>query len=172
MKKALVIPLAFLILTNFHCARFQVQTVGPEKVLANFKASMMEDSGDFLVEKKGTIFLKEDSLIFKSKEVTKEISYSQISSIDVQGNTARGIRQFPSYDFTTKQNKSNEALFIFAVFFLFFLYLFAWLIMKEEIVIVNMDIHFDTDDDLETATFKMTRGEMAKIYPLLMEKIY
>jgi len=40
MKKALVILLDFLILTNFHCARIQVQTVGSEKVLANFKASM------------------------------------------------------------------------------------------------------------------------------------
>lgn len=169
MKKALVILLAFLILTNFHCARFQVQTVGSEKVLANFKASMMEDSGDFLVEKKGTIFLKEDSLIFKSKEETKEISYSQISSIDVQGNTARGIRQFPSYDFTYKQNKSFLIFGLF-LFLFFFMFLFLWLLLPGSFP--KMAIHFDSAISSETATFKMTKGEMAKIYPLLMEKIY
>ena len=171
MKKVLVILLAFLILTNFHCARFHVQTEDSQKVHATFKASMIEDSGEFLEEAKGTIVLIEESLIFKSKGETKEILYSQISSIDVQGNTARGIQPFTTPSFNPMQNRSDEPLWIFGILSFLIIFLLIWLFALKAIS-PNINIHFDTDSGLETATFKISKRGMAKIYPLLMEKVY
>jgi len=141
------------------------------QIRSSFNADLITDSGKIQREDKGIIVLNEDSLIFRSKSGTKEIPYTQIASVEVLGNSENGIPKFPGPDFTTKKKASSSVILLLSLLFLFLsiflLYLFGFKSSSPYV-----EIHFDTGRGLEKAAFKMSRGDVAKIYPLLIEKIY
>ncbi len=172
MKKGLALLLVILIITNFHCARFRVGTTGSEAVLASCSATLMDFSGDTVELKKGRIFLRGKSLLFKTEGEVKEIPYSHISSVDVLENNLSGLSRVPKPDFTTGGDKKPNRGAILALGMLFLIMALAFLFyFIVPLAGIDMNIYFDSDGGRETAAFQLTQGELVKIYPLLLEKI-
>lgn len=169
MKKGLALLLVILILTNFHCARFRVGTTGSESILASCSATLMDFSGDTVELKKGRIFLSGKSLLFKYRGEIKNIPYSDISTIEVDGSYLSGIPNMPEPAFTGDEKKKSAFLAIGLLFLIAALVFIFYVLVPD--AGIDMNIHIDSDSGLETASFLLARSELAKIYPLLMDKV-
>jgi len=175
MKKGLVILLSFLILTNFHCARFDVRTVDANNRLSSCPATLVETSDKSPMEKNGTFVLSEKAVLFYHQDVIEEIPYSQIDSLDFHRLDAGSFTKpvFPSF---SEGGRSIEGANLTTALIIGFfsaallLYLIFGTGSKNRRS-VQLDIYFTVDKASEMSAFKMTGDSLAKIYPLLLEKI-
>lgn len=176
MKKNLVILLTFLVLTNFHCVRFNLQTVDAGNILASCRATLLDVSGDTLIKMNGTLILTESSLLFKHKGDTREIPYSQISSLDTQGNIERVFPKPAPPSFTKKNKLPGIAIGLGAVIIIMMVVLIYFSFTEAyscaRISNPTVEIYADTASGIDLTTFLMTRGDLDKIYPLLVEKVH
>ena len=175
MKKVLVILLAFLILTNFHCVRFNVQTVDTNHKISSCPATLLDTTEESLLQKNGTLVLSENAVIFIHKDALSEIPYSQIESLDIHQMAPSAFPR-PAAPSFAQEGKSMEGAWIttalvigfFSVAFLLWLFFGTGSKYRSS---VQLDIYFTSNNNSEMAAFKMTRESMVKIYPLLVEKI-
>jgi hypothetical protein len=176
MKKALVILLVFLILTNFHCVRFNVQTVDTNHKISSCPATLLDTTEESLVQKNGTLVLSENAVLFMYKDAITEIPYSQIESLDFYQMVPSPFPgpAAPPFD---QEGKTMEGagLTTALVIGFFSIALLLWLLYgagSKYRSSVQLDIYFTSNNKSEMTTFKMKRESLAKIYPLLLEKIY
>jgi hypothetical protein len=171
MKKGLIYLLVVLILANFHCARFSVTTVNFGKALASCRAWGMDFSEDTAELEKGKILLTENSFLFESRGKIKDIPYSHISTIEIDGTDLSAIPRVPvpSLHEGDKKKSNTIAISAFVLFMLVVALVFIFVVLVPHAGI-DMNIYFDSDGDRKAAMFQLAPGELAKIYPLLMEK--
>jgi len=175
MKKVLVILLAFLILANFHCAHFNVRTVDTIDKISSCPATRLDATEESLLQKKGTLVLSENAVLFIHKDSISEIPYSQIDSLDFH-HMATSAFPRPATPSFAEEGKAFEGkgLTTFLIIGFFSVALLLWLVFgtgSKYRSSVQLDIYFTSNNFSEMAEFKMTRESMVKIYPLLVEKI-
>jgi len=176
MKKALVILLAFLILTNFHCVRFNVQTVDTNHKISSCPATLLDTTEESLIQKNGTLVLSENAVIFIHKDAISEIPYSQIESLDFH-QMAPSVFPRPAAPSFAQEGKSMEGAGLTTVLVIgfFAVALLLWLLYgtgSKYLSSVQLDIYFTSNNKSEMSAFKIKRESMVRIYPLLVEKIY
>jgi hypothetical protein len=175
MKKTLVLFLAFLILTNFHCARFNLRTEDTIDWIASIPATLLQTAQDSYSNKKGTLVLSEESLLFIYKDGSSTIPYAQIHGLEYQ-RIASGPMSGPATPSFAKEEGilAGAELTIYLVIGFLVATLLVWIIFgdwSKSRSSVQLDIYFTSNEGNEMSTFKMTRENLAKIYPLLAEKI-
>jgi hypothetical protein len=176
MKKALVILLAFLILTNFHCARFNVQTVDTNHKISSCPAVLLDTTEESLLQKNGTLVLSENAVLFIHKDAISEIPYSQIESLDVHQMAPSAFPRpaAPSFAQEGKSIMEGAGLTTAIIIGFFSVALLLWLLYgtgSKYRSSVQLDIYFTANNKSEMKAFKMKRESLVKIYPLLVEKI-
>jgi len=169
MKKGLVYILVILILANFHCMRFRLVMPGSGEILASCKASLEESSGDSVELKQGRILLKENLLLFEHRGEIKSFPYSDMLTIEVDETSLDGIPKIPGYAFTENEKKKSAFLAIGLLLLVAALIVIFYVLVPH--AGIDMNIHFNSDSGRDMATFRLNHGELAKIYPLLMEKV-
>lgn len=175
MKKALIIFLAFLVLTNFHCARFNMRTADTIHWIASIPATHLQTSRGSFVRKTGTLALSEDAVLFIHKGGSFAIPYAQIHSLEFQQNAAGPLAGPAMPSFAKEEGiLAGGGLTTYFVIGFFAAVLVLWLFFGEwakNRYSVQLDIHFTSNDGNEMSTFKMTGENLARIYSLLAEKV-